>query len=76
MLEKLRGALQMKMTASCGTQKFRLKEKIQHLSKYWGVVNTCGVDAYAYISQIVRLFILRQHSNSTQKLHLYECNII
>jgi len=40
MLEKLRGALQMKMTATCGIQKFRWREKIKHLSKYWGVVNT------------------------------------
>jgi len=40
MLEKLTGALQMKMTATCGIQNFRLKEKIKHLSKYWGVVNT------------------------------------
>ena len=34
------GALQMKMTATCGIQKFRWREKIKHLSKYWGVVNT------------------------------------
>jgi len=34
------GALQMKMTANCGIQKFRCREKIKHLSKYWGVVNT------------------------------------
>jgi len=40
MPEKLRGALQMKMTATCGIQKFRWREKIKHLSKYWGVVNT------------------------------------
>ena len=33
------GALQMKMTATCGIQKFRWREKIKHLSK-WGVVNT------------------------------------
>jgi len=33
-------ALQMKMTATCGIQKFRWREKIKHLSKYWGVVNT------------------------------------
>jgi len=40
-LEKLRGALQIKMTATCGIQKFRWREKIKHLSKYWGgVVNT------------------------------------
>jgi len=35
----LLGALQMKMTATCGIQKFRWREKIKHLSK-WGVVNT------------------------------------
>ena len=33
------GALQMKMTATCGIQKFRWTEKIKHLWKYWGVVN-------------------------------------
>jgi len=26
----------MKMTANCGIQKFRCREKIKHLSKYWG----------------------------------------
>jgi len=26
----------MKMTATCGIQKFRRREKIKHLSKYWG----------------------------------------
>jgi len=30
------GALQLKMTATCGIQKFRWREKIKHLSKYWG----------------------------------------
>jgi len=62
MLEKLRGALHMKMTATCGIQKFHWKEKIKHLSKYWGGGrqhrttpagqilggrDPCGVDAYA-----------------------------
>jgi len=28
--------MQMKMTAICGIQKFRRREKIKHLSKYWG----------------------------------------
>jgi len=36
MLEKLRGTLQMKMTATCGIQKFCWRKKIKHLSKYWG----------------------------------------
>jgi len=40
MFEKLRSALRMKMTATCGIQKFRRREKRKHLSKYWGVVNT------------------------------------
>ena len=30
----------MKMTATCGIQKFRWRERIKHLSKYWAVVNT------------------------------------
>jgi len=28
------------LSATCGIQKFRCREKIKHLSKYWGVVNT------------------------------------
>ena len=50
------------MTATCGIQKFRWREKNKHLSKYWGSstqddpcrsnigggdpCNPCGVDAY------------------------------
>jgi len=52
----------MKMAATCGIQKFSWREKIRHLSKYWGSstqndpagqilggrdpCNPCGVDAY------------------------------
>jgi len=53
-----------KMTATCGIQKFRWREKIKHLSKYWGSsthddpcrsniggsdpCNLCGIDAYGH----------------------------
>jgi len=43
------GALQMKMTATCGIQRFRWMEKNKTLAKILGVAtpcNLCGVDAY------------------------------
>jgi len=43
MLEKLMGALQMKMTATRGIQKFRRREKNKTLVKIWGGRDPCNL---------------------------------
>ena len=56
------GALQMKMTAPCGIQKFRWREKIKHFVKILGGRDPCGVDTYDRNLAVFKIFWMPQMS--------------
>jgi len=59
------GALQMKMSATCGIQKFRRKEKIKHLSKYWGGATPATPAALTPMSVSIRTERAVKSKNAT-----------